>query len=420
VAKALRTTGKADEAAAIQRELDALEPLAHSEYEKTALSFSPQKYVRKKGSRVVLVELFTGAQCPPCVGADMGFDALERAFGHKDVILLQYHLHIPRPDALTTPDSEAREDFYGDDVRGTPSIFFNGKAAAGGGGGKGAAEAKYTAYRAVIEPILEEDAALKLAATAVRKGDKIEISAAVDSKKKLGEKVKLRLVLVEDWVRYLGSNGLPYHHRVVRALPGGAGGLAIKDNVKQSVTYDLEGLKKSLSKFLDRAGLDDPTPYRNLTLVAFVQDDATREVLHAIEVAGAARVTTKDPFTFRAGGAKRKRVAEVHGLIRMIHRRERRERGENTSKSFGKTKAKQSVGRTCQAVAFLTPFGKIFSVFLRVLCALCGESFELIIPLLVFLAVRICPRRYVNAMSSCRSMNSGRGSALRSGRWMIS
>jgi hypothetical protein len=284
LAKALKAAGKADEVAKVQQELEGLETVAHAEYEKTALGFEPAKFAgRKKGNRVVLVELFTGAQCPPCVAADLAFDGLERTFSHKEVVLLQYHLHIPGPDALTTPDSEARMDYY--KGRGTPAIFFNGQSKAAGGGPKQLAEFKYNDYRKVIEPLLEEETALKLTASAVRNGDKIQIDAAVDGLAKPGDKVKLRLVLVEEWVRYLGGNGLPYHSRVVRALPGGAAGLALnKETAKHSATVELPALRKDLAKFLADDRLEDPTVYRKLSVVAFVQDDATREVLHAIEV----------------------------------------------------------------------------------------------------------------------------------------
>ncbi len=283
--KAYRTAGKMVEATRLKAELDGLEAAAHQEYEKTALGFEPEKFKgRKKGNRIVLVELFTGAQCPPCVAADLAFDGLAHTFSPREVVLLQYHLHIPGPDALTTPDSKAREDFYRDDVGGTPSILFNGKAAAGGGGGKRAAEGKYKQYLGVIEPLLKEVTPVRLSASATRQGDKIKIEASVGGLKKVGEKVKLRLVLVEDWVRYLGGNGLPYHSRVVRALPGGANGLALTKETKHALTYDLANLRKELTKFLDKVNLEDPTSYRHLILVAFVQDDATHEVLQAIEV----------------------------------------------------------------------------------------------------------------------------------------
>ena len=57
------------------------------------------------------------------------------------MIGLQYHLHIPAPDPMTTPISEARKQYY--KVDGTPSIFFDGKSAAGGGGPSSAAIKKF-------------------------------------------------------------------------------------------------------------------------------------------------------------------------------------------------------------------------------------------------------------------------------------
>ncbi len=74
------------------------------------------------------MELFTGAQCPPCVAADVAFDALLQTYKPTEFIGLQYHLHIPGPDPLTNNDSEERQKYYGSAIRGTPSTFFNGKA----------------------------------------------------------------------------------------------------------------------------------------------------------------------------------------------------------------------------------------------------------------------------------------------------
>ena len=62
----------------------------------------------------------------------------------------------------------------------------------------------------------EAAAHLHLARTVSRRAERLMTALA----EKPGEKVRLRLALVEDWVRYKGTNGLQYHHRVVRALPG--------------------------------------------------------------------------------------------------------------------------------------------------------------------------------------------------------
>src|SRR5262249_7346341 len=188
----------------------------------------PYKGRKEKSDRAVLVELFTGAQCPPCVAADLAFDALARAYKPAEVVLLQYHLHIPGPDPLTNPASEARQAYYDADIEGTPSIFFNGKPGASGGGTVGDSEDKHGQYRNIIDSLLEKPAAARLQLTAARKGNKIDINAEVIDVEKPAEQLRLRLALVEEQVRYVGGNTLRFHHHVVRALPGGDEGIALK------------------------------------------------------------------------------------------------------------------------------------------------------------------------------------------------
>ncbi|MBM4069610.1 MAG: hypothetical protein FJ271_11765 [Planctomycetes bacterium] len=292
---ALTRLGKGDQAEAVLGRLDKLESQAHEEYARTALPFNPAKYPGRKGTsnRAVLVELFTGAQCPPCVAADLAFDGVEKSFKPSEVVLLQYHLHIPGPDPLTSPASEARQNYYKEDVEGTPAIMFNGKSAAPGGGGRAGAREKFDEYWRVLNPLLEQPASVKLQAVAVRKGDKVDIRARVTDLDKPGAKVKLRIALVEDWVRYRARNGLSYHSRVVRAFPGGAAGVTLdKRDADHTATVNLDELRKSLAKYLDDSVRKNEAPFpdaqrplglRRLHVVAFVQNDANQEVLQAVE-----------------------------------------------------------------------------------------------------------------------------------------
>jgi len=293
---ALRQAGKPDQAKEVEARLDKLEVQAFDEYEAKNQDFLVAKFPgrKTKSTRAVLVELFTGAQCPPCVGADLAFDAMPRAYDAKDVVLLEYHLHVPRPDALTNTDSEGRAGFYGDEkIRGTPTVLFNGRVSPVGGGSREDAGEVYKDYRKIVDPLLESPAGANLQAVAGRKGDKIHIKATVSDLAKPGAKVKLRIALVEDWARYKGSNGLSYYHQVVRAFPGGIGGLALtKPSAVQTADVDLEDLRKSLSKYLDAAAKEEPfldsqrpMRLRNLSVVAFIQDDATQEVLQAARAA---------------------------------------------------------------------------------------------------------------------------------------
>lgn len=294
LSQALTKADKADEAKEIQARLGKLEAKADQEYLKKMPPYKTEAYAgrKDKSDRGVLVELFTGAQCPPCVAADLGFDGLEKTYKPSEVILLQYHLHIPGPDPLTNAQTVARADFYGDDIEGTPTIFFDGKPKAGGGGGMADSEGKYKSYCKVINPLLETAALAKIKANVARKGDKLDITAEVSDLALPGEKVKLRLALVEEQVRYLGGNGMRFHHHVVRALPGGVEGLALKEKTgKQTVSVDLGELRKELTKYLDGYAKERPFPnpsrpldLKKLAVVAFVQNDATKEVYQAVQV----------------------------------------------------------------------------------------------------------------------------------------
>ncbi len=294
---ALRKSATPEQVKEMDARLEKLEEPAFAEYVKSALDFTPAKFKgrKSKSDRAVLVELFTGAMCPPCVAADLGFDAVEKSFPASDVVLLQYHLHIPGPDALTNPDAEKRAEFYGRSLRGTPTIYLNGRPDKNvqGGGGREDGEDKYKEYREALEPLLEKPAGAQLQTKAVRKGDTISIQASVKDLEKPGETTRLRFALVEDWVRYKSRNGMMYHHRVVRALPGGAAGLALtKKDAEHSVTIDLQELRAGLNKYLDDFAKNEspfpdaqrPMRFRNLHVVAFVQNDETYEVLQAVDV----------------------------------------------------------------------------------------------------------------------------------------
>jgi hypothetical protein len=269
-----------------------LEVRDYAEYAKKHPPFQPAEFKGRdnKTDQVVLVELFTGAECPPCVAVDLAFDALEKTYKPSEVIFLQYHLHIPRPDPLCNADAEARAKSY--EIRGTPSIFFNGKKDGGSGGTDPAqAKRKYDGYRKGIDASFDKNAPVKLTVNATAKGEEIAIKANVAGLEKPGEKVTLRLALVEDRVRYTGGNGLRYHHSVVRAMPGGAKGLALtKATAEQTATVKLDELRKSLDKYLadyekenDETFAAKPLGLKNLRVVAFVQNDETGEVLQAAQ-----------------------------------------------------------------------------------------------------------------------------------------
>src|SRR5262249_16493417 len=163
---------------------------------------------------------------------------------------LQYHLHVPGPDPLTNADTEAREQYYGSDIP-TPTTFVNGTKIALSGGFSSLSKGKYEALRKLIDEALETDTSAKLKLAVERKGDTIDGKAEGGDLKKIGDKMRLRFVLVEDVVRYPGLNNQRFHHQVVRAFPGGTEGLSLnKKNEKKSASVSLAEVRKSLGDYL--------------------------------------------------------------------------------------------------------------------------------------------------------------------------
>jgi hypothetical protein len=288
---ALEALGKTDEVKAITAEIAKLEGEIDTEYLAKVPPFKPTAFAGRKdktANQVVVMELFTGAQCPPCVAADVAFDALQKSYKPTELVLIQYHLHIPGPDPLTNTDTEARAKYYG--ANSTPTTLFNGEKKAAGGGGMANAESKFKQYTGVIDPLLEKSTDAKVTGKANRNGDKIDIAVEVAGGE--GDDMKLRLLVVEENVKYVGGNNLRFHHQVVRAMPDGAEGVAIKDKTfKHTATADLADVRKSLTKYLDDYANNRPFPkparpmdMKAVRVIALVQNDKTKEIVQALQI----------------------------------------------------------------------------------------------------------------------------------------
>jgi hypothetical protein len=298
VVRALKKNDMAADAKAYEARFAKIEEKLDAEYSAKMPGFKGTAFEGRKGKsdRAVFMELFTGATCPPCVAADLAFDVLQKSYKPSELVLIQYHVHIPGPDPMTNPGTVDRWKYYTGafpkDVRGVPSSLFNGKPQGGGGGGAAAAENKYNAYRTIIDPLLEDPSTAKIKAAATRKGDKVEINVSADVAAP-GEEKKLRLLLTEETVRYPGSNKIRLHHNVVRAFPNGVNGTALTEaSTKFTSTVDISELRAGLNKYLDDYQLNvrpflnpaRPLEMSHLRVVAYVQDDATHEILQAIQV----------------------------------------------------------------------------------------------------------------------------------------
>jgi hypothetical protein len=265
----------------------------------TGSSATQEGYTPPAGwnGKVVLAELFTGSECPPCLGADLGFDRLLEHYPNSVLAVLQYHEHVPLPDPMANPHTRTRIDFYG--ARGTPAVYIDGRGVGVGGGPAEAAEQLYGIYRARIENQLKEDPLVEINLNARRSGTTVRILAEVRALEHLRVRGGLRLhfALVENELAYRGYNDLPLHKMVVRYLIGGPNGHEV-DFTDGTFSIEQEADVAEISAWLDEYLTDfearntggrwpgfsmkmheiDPA---NLTLVAFVQEGQRSHILQA-------------------------------------------------------------------------------------------------------------------------------------------
>jgi len=247
--------------------------------------------------KVVLAELFTGSECPPCLGADLGFDRLLEHFPNTALAVLQYHEHIPLPDPMANPHTRTRIDYYR--AQGTPSVYIDGRGLALGGGSAEEADRLYGIYRARIERQLAVAPQIEIDLEARRTGSSVRVKAGIRALENLTDRAGLRLhiALVERKLEYRGLNGLPVHKMVVRYLLGGPNGheVTLKQGgysiVQEADTEEISAwLSGYLTDFENRnAGgrwsgfskkMHEIDP-ENLTIIAFVQEGQRHRILQA-------------------------------------------------------------------------------------------------------------------------------------------
>jgi hypothetical protein len=242
---------------------------------------------------VVLAELFTGADCGPCAGADIAMDAAMKRYPKSNLAVLMYHEHIPEPDPLTNPSSVRRLAFY--EVNHTPTLIVDGETLAGGGGDRSEAKTIYERFATKIDSELPKLPELSLTLTARREGNRILVRASVEPAANNPENVRLQIVLAEKEIRYSGNNGIRFHPMVVRASAGmDDDGLAVEPSGPKlyEAVFDISTIDAGLTEYLDNfeAANDrfgpmhftekkDSIDAGGVAIVAFVQDMDSKRVL---------------------------------------------------------------------------------------------------------------------------------------------
>lgn len=258
--------------------------------EKMTRPFALQEFppVEKWQGKTVLAELFTGSECPTCLGFDFGFAGLIDSVPIRHLAVLEYHLPLPRPDPMINPASRARREYYG--VTTTPAAFFDGRAVpAGGGSGRAAAGEKYKLFLAEVSARTKQTPATLLEAKAVRNGETITVDVALENPAAVAA-ADIIVALTEREILYEGGNGVLLHRMVVRDLK------TIKAEAPQAA-FDLAAVEKTTDEYLtafesffDRvqdfkfAERRTAMSREALRVVVFIQDRNTKKVYNAFSL----------------------------------------------------------------------------------------------------------------------------------------
>ncbi len=295
--------------------------------------FSVTTHTGAPTGRTVLLELFTGSACLPCIAGDLATDGVLKAYPRSEVVVLSFELQRTGPDPLANPDSEARAAY--DNVQATPVARMDGDPQGILGGPETKAEQRFDSLQKAIDAELAKSSGVSLQLAAnftpehlVAATARVEISDALALKKTLTtplaedesgrimsemrgllttspkpeatSRLVLNFALVEKEVRYSGENGVRFHSMVVRSMAkpselgfpvsftGVSGASASFDPaaISEGLSAYLTAFEKHNTRFAVTHFLmkDTHLPLQDLAVVAWVEDPVTHHVVAAAYV----------------------------------------------------------------------------------------------------------------------------------------
>jgi tetratricopeptide (TPR) repeat protein len=263
--------------------------------QKSSTSFEKGKYTSKSKGKILLAELFTGAECGPCQGADVAFDELSEYFPRNSLAILEYHINIPGPDPMTNPDTYSRYLYYGGNF-GTPTAILEGKEMITGGGPRYLAANRYNLYKYALSKYENQKPEVIISGKAVKKGNNINVNLNLKGNTNDLKSV-LHIALIEKSLNYTGSNNIDKHRFVVRNLSDKET-LTPLTTDKVSKSFDLNKIEEGLKNYLDNPtkhpswrqafgppmwkARTDKLNRDNLAVVAWIQNPETREIINSV------------------------------------------------------------------------------------------------------------------------------------------
>lgn len=225
------------------------------------------------GQKMVLVEEFTQASCPPCEQSTPGLNATLDANADK-VVQLRYQTSWPGVDPMNAdnPTEVAeRVTYYG--VSGVPDAFVNGGAPTG-------VAFPVLVSQANIDNAYAADADLDVTVTHVLSDDLSKVDVTVTITNNAAEDYdlasdKLRVAMVEEkisWDNPPGSTSITVFDAVLKTFITGSAGMDL-DVIAASETWTNTWEEVVIPNTVYN--------FKEFSMVAFIQNDADRSVLNA-------------------------------------------------------------------------------------------------------------------------------------------
>jgi|YNPMSStandDraft_2_1061718.scaffolds.fasta_scaffold00098_9 hypothetical protein len=241
--------------------------------------------------RKVLIEEATNTSCGPCAAQNPTFQ-LYINNNFKDVIPLVYHAWWPGSNdpmyLENTVMNEARIRYYGIEKIGVPNVRVNGKIAPKSSGWYDGAAGDTVAINTEVNKYRGTNSPVTMTVAETRNGTQCSVSVTINTTQSLVGK-KLRVAVVEYYISYPnppGTNGEKEFFWVARQMLPDHNGTTLDLNAGSNKTYNFSYTIKSTWKA------------QQIYIVAFIQDDNTKEVLQAAQNLKVAKVQVTGPNPF--------------------------------------------------------------------------------------------------------------------------
>lgn len=223
--------------------------------------------------RVVLIEEFTSSTCAPCASYNNTFDPLLTSVNANgagsNIAAVKYQMNWPSPgtDPSYNPDGVTRRTYYG--VSGIPDVFLNGRDPSNA----------YTNNAANLNAEAALPAFCTINLNATYAGNTLTVSGSVTPHAAFPGSYKLHIAAVESYAYQGTTSQTQFKYAQRKMFPNGSGITltTLQDGVAQTFNQSFNFTQGGVAQ----GNYNLWGSIANVKVVAFVQNNTTKEVLQA-------------------------------------------------------------------------------------------------------------------------------------------